>query len=191
MNIKTTLSLLAALSLLSGCSTMKVTSKHDPDFDFGKIQTYQWIDGPADILGKADTVINEDVQQALDAELAQRGFQSLADSAEVDVQVAHYVKLKEEREYTSSETQDSRDFSGGFVYRRESKSWSYDEREPDLNIYAIEVGTLTVLVYDAKSGKRIWKGTLKTEIDRSQPKNNQQTLIRTAVEKLMKRFPAK
>ena len=189
MNIKTTLPLLATLAVLSGCGTMKVSSEHDPNFDFGTIQTYKWIDGPADILDKADTYINEDIQKALDTELTQRNLRPVTDIAEADVQVAYYVKLKEEHEYTAPATSDERDFSGGFVYSRESKSWSYDEREPDLNVYAIEVGTLTLLAYDAETGKRIWKGTLKTEIDRSQPTDNQQTRIRTAAEKLMARFP--
>lgn len=189
MNIKTALPLLAALAFMAGCGTMKTTSERDRGFDFGSIQTYQWIDGPAKILNEADTYINEDVQQALDAELTKRGLRPVAGDATADVQAAYYMKLKEEVEYTSPAKQDDRDFSGGFVYRRESKSWSYDEREPDLNIYAIEVGTLTVLLYDAETGKRIWKGTLKTEIDRSQPKSNQQKRIRTAAEKLMARFP--
>ncbi len=186
MNIKTVLPLLAALAVLSGCGTTKTTSERDRDFDFSRVQTYQWIDGPAEILDEADTYINEDIRQALDTELARRG---LRPAMEADMQVAYYVKLKEGHEYTSPATHDDRDFSGGFVYRRESKSWSYDEREPDLNVYAIEIGTLTMLVYDAETGKRIWKGTLKTEIDRSQPKDNQQTRIRTAAEKLMARFP--
>ena len=186
MNIKTVLSLLAALAVLSGCGTTKTTSERDPDFDFAPIQTYQWIDGPAEILDEADTYINEDIQQALDAELVRRGLRS---AMAADVQVAYYVKLKEEQEYTSTANEDDRDFSGGFVYRRESKSWNYEEREPDLNVYAIETGTLTVLLYDAGTGKRIWKGTLKTEIDRSQPKDNQQDRIRTAAEKLMARSP--
>ncbi len=186
MNIKTVLPLLAALAVLSGCGTTKTTSERDRDFDFSRVQTYQWINGPAKILDEADTYINEDIQTALDAELVRRGLRS---AIAADVQVAYYVKLKEEQEYTSPATQDDRDFSGGFVYRRESKSWSYDEREPDLNVYGIEVGTLTVLLYDAETGKRIWKGTLKTEIDRSQPKDNQQSRIRTAAEKLMARFP--
>ena len=189
MNLKPALPLFAALAVLSGCGTMKTTSERNPDFDFAAIRTYQWIDGPAEILDEADTYINEDIQTALDTELARRNLRPVGTVAEADVQVAYYVKLREEQKYTSHATGDERDFSGGFVYRRESKSWSYDEREPDLNVYAIEIGTLTVLLYDAETGKRIWKGTLKTEIDRSQPKDNQQVRIRTAAEKLMARFP--
>jgi len=190
MNIKSIFAALALIAFMTGCNSMKVTSEQDRSFDFGTIQTYQWIDGPAEILDDADTYINEDIQKALNTELANRGLRQTQDASAANVQVAYYVKLKEEQEYTTSAPPDDRDFSGGFVYNRESKSWSYAEREPDLNVYAVEVGTLTVLIYDAKTGKRIWKGKLKTEIDRSRPEDKQLARIRTAAEKLMARLPA-
>ena len=190
MNIKSIFAALALIAFMTGCNSMKVTSEQDRSFDFGTIQTYQWIDGPAEILDDADTYINEDIQKALNTELANRGLRQTQNASAANVQVAYYVKLKEEQEYTTSAPPDDRDFSGGFVYNRESKSWSYAEREPDLNVYAVEVGTLTVLIYDAKTGKRIWKGKLKTEIDRSRPEDKQLARIRTAAEKLMARLPA-
>ena len=170
---------------------MKVTSEHDSRFNFSKIQTYQWVNGPTDILDKEDTYINEDIQKALNSELVKLGMQQVSDASKADMQIAYYVKLKEELEYTDLAHQGERDFSGGFVYNRSNSSWSYEEREPDLNIYAVETGTLSVLAYDAKTGKRIWRGNLQTKIDRSQPKEQQQELIRIAAEKLLNRFPEK
>lgn len=191
MKIKSALSLFTALAFISGCNTMKVTSEHDQNHDFGKVKTYQWIAGPAKILDESDTYINEDIQQALNNELSVRGFRQVMDLADADVQISYYVKLKEELGYADPARPDEREFSGGFVYRRESSSWSYEEREPDLNVYAVEIGTLTVLVFDTETGERIWRGNLKTEIDRSQPQDRQQERIRKAAEKLMNHFPAK
>ena len=188
MNIQSLLSILALAALLTGCSTMKVTSEQDQSYDFSTVKTYQWIDGPAEILDEADTYIDENIQAALDNELNKNGLRSVTNTAVADIQAAYYVKLKEETEYTKTSQQD-RDFSGGFVYNREKSSWSYDQREPDLNIYTIETGTLTLLVYDSETGKRIWRGSLKTEIDRSRPQGEQQERIRKAAEKLLNRFP--
>lgn len=188
MNIKALFPLLVLTALITGCNTMKVTSEYDQSYDFSTVKTYQWIDGPAEILDTADTYINGDIQTALNNELNKNGLRAASDTSTADIHVAYYVKLKEESEYTKTNQHD-RDFSGGFVYNREKSSWSYDEREPDLNIYTIETGTLTLLAYDTKTGKRIWKGNLKTEIDRSRPRGEQQERIRNAAEKLMKRFP--
>jgi len=185
MKSKTTLVLALAAGILSGCNSMKTTSEHDREFDFGRIQTYQWIDGPKEVLNEADTYINEDVRKALNTVLANRGLRQ-TDAADADVQVAYYMKLREKVEYTKNK--DGREFSGGFVYSRENGSWNYEEREPDLNLYTVEVGTLTVLVYDAETGKRVWRGNLQTKIDRFRPKNKQQARIRTAAKKLMSRL---
>jgi hypothetical protein len=189
MKIDTAALLFTALLVLAGCTTMKVTSESDSGYDFSRINTYQWIDGPADILDDADTYINEDIQEAINTELTNRSMRQVMTAADADVQVAYYVKLKEETEYTTPAKQGEREFSGGFVYSRESSSWSYEEREPDINVYVVEVGSLTVLVYDAASGERIWRGTLKTRIDRAQPQEEQQNRIRKAVQKLMARLP--
>lgn len=190
MKLVTALNLTCLLGILSGCSSMKATSEHDKEFDFSQIQSYQWIDGPEEILDKADTYINEDIQTALNSELISRGLQQASDSATADVQVAYYVKLREEQEYTDSTNPAERDFSGGIVYSRESSSWSYAEREPDVNIYTVEIGTLTVLIYDTKTGDRVWRGNLQTKIDRSQPKDKRQARINEAAKKIMARLPA-
>ncbi len=186
MNIKTTTILLATSLIIAGCSTMKTSSESDPDYDFGSIQTYQWIDGPAKILEAADTYISKDVPLAIDHELAKRNLTKVSTNA--NIQVAYYIKLKEDKEYSDLNDSD-RDFSGGFVYSRDSKSWNYEARQPDINVYTVEIGTLTVLAYDAKTGKRIWRGNLKTKIDRSRPRPEQIELIQTAAEKLMEKFP--
>ena len=188
MNIRNIFSTIILTLLMAGCNSMKVTSESEVTYDFNKAKTYQWIDGPAEILDDADTYINEDIQKALDNELNEKGFQSVTDTAPADMQMAYYVKLKEESEYTKTNEHD-RDFSGGFVYNRDEGNWSYDEREPDLNIYIVEIGTLTLLAYDTQTGERIWRGTLKTKIDRSRPSGEQQERIQTAAKKLLKRFP--
>ena len=189
MKLNSILALLALSAFATGCSTMKVTSERDKDYDFSKLGTYQWINGPAEILDEEDTYINEDIQQALGAELAKRGLRQVTDVKEANVQVAYYVKLKEGLEYTSTAAQGEREFSGGFVYRRESSSWSYEEREPDLIVYAVEIGTLTVLVYDTATGERVWRGNLQTKIDRSLPEERQQERISAAAEKLIYHLP--
>lgn len=180
--------LLILIVLTTGCNSMKATSERDEAFDFSQIQTYQWIDGPEEILNKADTYIHEDIRQALNTELVSRGLREVSDAA--DVQVAYYVKLREEIEYTDPAERNDRDFSGGFVYTRDGGGWSYAEREPDLNIYTVEIGTLTVLVYDAETGERVWRGTLQTELDRSRPKEKKEARIRKAAGKLIGRLPA-
>lgn len=144
--------------------------------------------GPAEILDDTDIYINEDVQKALDAEFAGRGMRRVAEAARADMQVAYFIKLREHQEYASVGS-DGHEFSGGLTYSRKSGTWSYAEREPDLSAYAVETGKLTVLIYDAKTGKRVWRGTLQTEIDRSQGKDAELARIQEAAENLIAQLP--
>lgn len=189
MNIKTNCALSVLTLLAAGCSSMKVTSDQQAGYDFATINTYQWIPGPAEILNEKDTYINEDIQGSLNAELKQIGMDEATEKTDADMHIAYYVKLKEELEYTDMAPQDEPQLSGGFVYNRDKKNWKFEEREPDINVYAVEIGTLTVLAYDAETGERIWRGTLRTKLDRSKPEQHK-ALIDLAAEKLMSRFPA-
>lgn len=190
MNIKSISALIAITTIAAGCSSMKVTSERAPDYDFNTTKTFLWVDGPEEVLTEDDTYINEDIQKALTVEFTKLGMQQVTNAVKADVQIAYYVKLREEFEYTAPDHRDEREFSGGFVYNRDS-NWSYEEREPDLNVYAVEIGTLTVLVYDAKTGQRVWRGNLQTKIDRSKSKEEQQERVQIASKKLMERFPGK
>lgn len=191
MNIKSFSILLTLPLFITACSTMKVESERSKDYDFSHIQAFQWVAGPPIIINEKDTYLNKDIQEALTSELEKLGMNQVMDAPQSDIQIAYYVKLREDLEYTDSAHQDERNFSGGFVYNRNSKNWSYEEREPDINLYSIEIGTLTVLAYDTKTGQRIWKGTLQTKIDRSLPKDQQQERIQITAEKLLSRFPLK
>jgi hypothetical protein len=174
--------------LLTGCQRMKTTVEQDSAYRFDTISTYRWIDGPKEILDEADTYIHADIQAVLDEELRARGWRPEAELP--DVHAAYYVKLREQTEYSDRGHPDEREFSGGFVYNRDTRGWSYAEREPELNVYTVEIGTLTVLLYDASGGGLIWKGSLQTKIDRSLPAEKRKERIRKAVEKLLGRLPA-
>ena len=189
MNIKQFLALLLLSAFISGCNSIKVTTDADKNYDFSTAKTYQWISGPTKVLEQKDTFLREDIQAALNEEIMKAGLQPVETTENADLQIAYYVKLKEHQEYSAPPRRDEREFSGGFVYNRDSKDWNYAEREPDLNVYNVEVGTLTLLVYDTKTGKRVWKGTLKTKLDRSKSQEIQRPLIQVAAEKIVAKFP--
>ena len=85
MKINPLPALLTLTLFATGCSSMKATSERDKEFDFGQIKSYQWVDGPEEILDKSDTYINEDIQKALNTELVNRGLLQISDGAAADV----------------------------------------------------------------------------------------------------------
>jgi len=172
---------------VAGCNSMKVTCEQEQSFDFASVRSYQWINAPEKILKETDTYLMEDIRSALDRELAARGLR--AEPQNPDIQITCYVKLREETKYTDLTEPGQPGFSGGFVYDRESRDWNYSERTPDLNSYTVEIGTLTVLVYETGKGTIVWHGTLQTEMDRSLPKEKRTEQTNTMAEKLISALP--
>lgn len=179
--------LLALVLVTAGCTRMKVNVEQTSDYEFDRVRSYQWIDGPQKVLKEADTYIHDDFRNALDVALRERGLQP--DLASADIQVAYYVKLREEVEYTTSPGEDERAFSGGFVYNRDDRNWSYAERDPDINVYSVEIGTLTLLVYDTDTTELVWRGNLQTKINRSLPREKRMDRLQAAAQKLIGKLP--
>lgn len=189
MNILRAALSLAILSLLAGCSSTKVTFEQDLDYDFSKARTFQWIDVPGKILDEDNIFTHPAIQKVVNNELVARELQQVLEKENADLQVAYYLKLVEIQEYTAVGNQQESTVTSGFVLKGDDAGWSYKTDESDLNMYISELGTLTLLVYDVASGQQVWKGMLKTEVDRRSPIEKQVTELRMFAHKLMAPFP--
>lgn len=189
MKITAVSACIAALLLMSGCARMQVSSETESDYDFSRIRTYQWIEPSRDILEQEGTYLNQNLQQALNNELAARGWRQVLETGGATVQVTYYVKIKEHQEYVEPATRSESEFAGGLVYNKDG--WNYQEREPEQLVYTIETGTLQMMITDTASGTRIWRGTLQTKLDRSQPIEQQQELFQRAARKLLEQLPSR
>ncbi|QBG47729.1 DUF4136 domain-containing protein [Verrucomicrobia bacterium S94] len=180
---------LSAAVMLTGCSSLKVHSRQAVDFDFGSVKTYKWVSAPQNILNEDDTYLHENVQIALNNQLMQRGWTPVPESDDANVQIVYYIKLMEHQEYAGTPTQEESRVTGGFTYNADKGSWGYSDQPSDLNIYNIEIGTLTLLIYSAQSGEKIWDGTLETRIDRSSPVEKQQRLLNQIAFRIIDEIP--
>lgn len=184
-----TLLALAAL-LFSGCSKLKVKSDTLSDYDFSNVKTYEWVQAPDEVINEDDTYISENVQIALNNELSGRGWEQVLETDKADIQIIYYVKLAEHEEYTGpANSGEESQLTGGFTYNNSKGSWGYNEGQSDLNVYTIEVGTLTLLIYHADTGEKLWSGTLETRLDRTTPVDKQKEMLAKIAQKIISRIP--
>lgn len=176
-------------TLFTGCASIKVDSETHADYNFESVDSYEWVRAPKKILNEDDTYLNENVQIALNNELAGRGWTQTLETDSADVQVVYYIKLAEHKEYAGSPSQEETRVTGGFTYNTSKGTWGYNDQESDLNVYTIEVGTLTLLFYNADTGEKIWSGTLETRLDRTTPIEKQPELLRKIARKITARIP--
>ncbi len=90
---------LAALLLaaLCACSTLRVNSDYDPDFEFSGFRTWGWLTGPR--AGTVDPrlvsgLVEERIRSALEKHLAARGFQRSA-SGKPDFRVGYHAAVED------------------------------------------------------------------------------------------------
>jgi len=176
--------------LLSSCSKLKVKSETLSDYDFSNVKTYEWVQAPDEIINEDDTYISENVQIALNNELSGRGWKQVLETEQADIQIVYYVKLAEHEEYAGpANSGEESQLTGGFTYNNSKGSWGYNEGQSDLNVYTIEVGTLTLLIYDAQTGEKLWNGTLETRIEREMPIEKHKEELARVARKIISRIP--
>lgn len=182
---------LLALSavLFAGCSSTKVQSSTLTDFDFSRVQTYEWVQAPKKILHESDTYLSENLQTALNDELAGRGWKQVQETDKADLEIVYYMKLQEHTEYAGPAGKGETQLTGGFTYSTSKGSWDYNDGQSDLSAYTIEVGTVTLLIYDAETGDKLWTGTLETRLNRTTPAEKHRKAMEKIARKIAARIP--
>ncbi len=189
MKTSTILPSIALAAMLAGCSTMKVKTEASATYDFSTVKTYAWVQAPQKILDEDDTYLNEDMQTALGNELAARGWKQADSPDRADLQVVYFIKLREHEEYTTPPESGESQVSSGFTYNRNDRKWGVSDNAPNINVYTVEIGTLSLLIDDAKSSSRLWSGSLQMKLDRSRPIEKQRETLRKVARKLTSRIP--
>ena len=151
----------AALALaVAGCSGLKVKTDYDPSVDFARYKTYAWLKPPVKDEASESAVdeltdpfarnslLDKRVRNAVEKELAARGFQKAADGSG-SFRVAYHVILKDKTRVRSGPGV----YYGGY-YDRGHYGASYS----GVSSYEYQEGTLLIDVIDARSDSIAWRG---------------------------------
>ncbi len=178
-----------AVAALTGCTRIKVSSECDPAYRFSRIETYQWIEAPDATIAQNATSLDPDLQKALNNELAAQGWTQVLDPANATVQIASYLKLATHQEAAGRIPDSESEFSGGLVFERNKREWTYEQRDPDQVAYTTETGTLHIMMNDTETGKSIWHASAQATIDRSLTPEKQDELLRRIAHTLFEKLP--
>jgi hypothetical protein len=171
--------MLAMALAAGGCSSMQVWSEHDPRASFDDRGTYAWkIPEGADAAdeGTVDPILDARVRSAVDAELVKRGFVEV--DAEPDMLVAYQIGVQDRQVVTA-------------VYDEPAYSYGYTTRTRTRRstVYEYEEGTLSLDFVDPASGRPIWRGSARAEIDPSGSQQQRDERIAEAVRRMLDLFP--
>jgi hypothetical protein len=166
--------LLAAGLALVGtrAAAQNVNYDYDKGAEFSKFKTYAWVAG----TNLTDEINHERVVDAIDAQLAAKGFAKVEASAHPDILIAYHATFDKDLRITG--------FSSGWGGYRFGGSRSGSARTD-----TILTGTLVVDMVDAKTGSIVWRGVASKELDpKASPEKREKSIKKTA-DKLFKNYP--
>lgn len=159
--------------ILSGCQTTRTTYDYDRDFDFSRLQHYQWLATPKDF--PASEIVIQRIQKAVDGQMEIKGFSKTSGSPDFFVSMQAFRDIVRQG-YTRGTSY--RDYRG---YNR-----AYEKR---YDVYEYEEGTLTVTVINAAGNNLVWEGSATGTIEPHLSVERKEKRTQELVARLLADFP--
>jgi len=175
-----------ALFLLT-CSVIhaqEVRTNYLAGTDFSKYRTYAWaeeVQGMPAIAGVPDQILDTQVKQAVDSQMAARGFTRIAEG-KPDLLLSYQLLIDKEKQLNGV-GDNLGNWGGGWG------PWGGGLGTFSANTSSNYIGTFVVGMYDPAAKKLVWIGGAQHAIEPSKkPEKNQERLNKGA-QKLLKDFP--
>ena len=174
------------LGLVACCVTFAqdVRTNYMPGTDFSKFRTYAWasdVQGIPEIGGQPDQILDAQVKQAIDSQMAAKGFNKVEDGSKADLLLGYQLAIDREKQINGMVN--GMGGWGGWG------PWGGGLDSFSANTSTSYIGTFVVGMYDPAAKKLVWIGGAQHAIEPSKkPEKNQERLNKGA-QKLLKDFP--
>jgi hypothetical protein len=178
--------LVLALVACSVTYAQDVRTNYMPGTDFSKYRSYAWVDevqGVPAVGGHPDQILDAQVKQAIDSQMAAKGLTKVADGGKPDLLLGYQLMIDREKQINGFG--DSWGGWGGWGGPWGGNSFGTFSGSTSTNY----VGTFVIGMYDLAARKLVWIGGAQHAIEPSKkPEKNQERLNKGA-QKLLKGFP--
>jgi uncharacterized protein DUF4136 len=180
--------LVLALVACSVTFAQDVRTNYMPGTDFSKYHTYAWADevqGVPSVGGHVDQILDAQVKQAIDSQMAAKGFTKVMDGGKPELLLGYHLMIDREKQINGFG--DSWGGWGGWGGLGPSVGGGFGSFSATTSTNY--VGTFVVGMYDPTTKKLVWIGGAQHAIEPSKkPEKNQERLNKGA-QKLLKDFP--
>jgi hypothetical protein len=176
--------LVLALVACSVTFAQDVRTNYMPGTDFSKYHAYAWVSevqGVPGVGGHPDQILDTQVKQAIDAQMAAKGFTKVEDGSKADLLLGYQLAIDQEKQINGFGDNlggwgGLGPWGGGFGTFSASTSSSY-------------IGTFVVGMYDPAAKKLVWIGAAQHAIEPSKKQEKNQERLNKGAQKLLKDFP--
>ena len=178
---------LLALVACAAAYAQDVRTNYMPGTDFSKYHTYAWVSqvqGVPTVGVRPDQILDGQVKQAIDSQMAAKGFTKVQDAGKADLLLGYQLAIDQEKQINGFG--DSWGGWGGWgPWGPGGNTFGTFSANTSSNY----IGTFVVGMYDPATKKLVWIGAAQHAIEPSKkPEKNQEKLNKGA-QKLLKNFP--
>ncbi len=175
--------------VLTGCSTLRVSTDYDPATDFSDLHTYEWMPAPVIRTGDPEvsynSLLESRIHSAVDGVLQARGYRRSSEAP--DFLLAYHVNIDKKESVTY--INDLYGYGPGWGYGPGyyGGGWGYPRTEVMVTEY--KQGTLILDVVRAGNRQLIWRGVATDYVYADDTPADKQENIRNAVAEMLAQFP--
>jgi hypothetical protein len=161
-----------------------VRTNYMPGTDFSRYHTYTWVDevqGVPAVGGHPDQILDTQVKQAIDSQMAAKGFTKVADGGKPDLLLGYQLAIDREKQITG--------FANGWGGWGGWGPWGGGLDTFSASTSTINIRTFVVGMYDPAVKKLVWIGAAQHAIEPSKKQEKNQEKLNKGAQKLLKDFP--
>jgi hypothetical protein len=178
--------LVLALVACSVTYAQDVRTNYMPGTDFSKYHTYVWVDevqGVPRVGGQPDQILDTQVKQAIDSQMAAKGLTKVTDGGKPDLLLGYQLAIDREKQINGFAS----GWGGGFGGGLGPGMGGLDSFSASTS--TINIGTFVVGMYDPGAKKLVWIGAAQHAIEPSKKQEKNQQRLNKGAQKLLKDFP--
>jgi hypothetical protein len=173
------------LMLCMLASAQDMRTNYMPGTDFSKYHTYAWVDevkGVPRVGGQPDQILDAQVKQAVDSQMAAKGLTKVVDGGNADLLLGFLLAIDRQKQING--------FADGWGGWGGWGPWGGGLNSFSATTSTINIGTFVLGMYDPAAKKLIWIGAAQHPIEPSKKQEKNQERLNKGAQKLLKDFPS-
>ena len=164
------------LVFISGCSTLKVSSDFDKEFDLSKLSTYIILQPKT----QYNSLTTKRINKAIESVLTQKGYKLVTHKDKASFYLLYHVNVTNKTQMnTDYQFVGIRPYGYGATMVATTRTYNYDE------------GKLIIDIIDPKKESVIFEAVLKDELPNLTTPKEREAYIFKAVRAALEKFPSK
>jgi len=175
---------------VTACGSLAVRSEQDKSFDFSALEHFSWSGVASNIDPQATGASasgDDEVRRAITENFEKRGYQFVRPE-EADFLISYQVVIEKRLDERVMNTGPAAGTAWGNQNIDEA---TYNKKANSTYIMEYTEGSLIIEARATSTNHLLWQGIAESELHQDHSAEKKAAMMRTAVEKIVKRFPAR